>query len=103
MPGMKNHGAGHGHVDIEWEDTMPLHNRLTTPTNMFWKLVNRETGAENHAIQWSFRLGQRTKIRIVNEPRSDRLRRGLRNSAQWPRWIDSGDGARVRSRSARFD
>jgi FtsP/CotA-like multicopper oxidase with cupredoxin domain len=71
MPGMRNHGAGHGHVDIEWEDTMQLHNRMTTPSNMFWKLVDRETGAENHDIQWSFPLGDRAKIRIVNDPHSD--------------------------------
>ena len=71
MPGMKNHGGGHGHVDIEWEDTMALHNRMTTPQNMFWKLVDRDTGAENHAIQWSFGLGQRAKIRLVNDPHSD--------------------------------
>ena len=38
---------------------------------MFWKLVDRETGAENHDIRWSFALGDRTKIRIVNDPHSD--------------------------------
>ena len=77
MPGMKNHGGGHGHghghghVDIEWEDTMALHNRMTTPRNMFWNLVDRETGAVNHAIDWSFTVGDRVKLRIVNEPHSD--------------------------------
>src|SRR5437764_9346717 len=61
MPGMKHHGEGHahghGHVEIEWEDTMQLHNRMTSPRNMFWKLVDRETGAANHAIDWSFKVG----------------------------------------------
>jgi FtsP/CotA-like multicopper oxidase with cupredoxin domain len=74
MPGMKNHGGGHGHMgapEIEWEDTMALHNRMTTPRKMFWKLVDRETQAENHDIQWSFNLGDRAKIRIVNDPHSD--------------------------------
>ncbi|HEV2125253.1 MAG TPA: multicopper oxidase family protein, partial [Chloroflexota bacterium] len=71
MPGMKNHGGGHQHVEIEWEDTMQLHNRMTNPRNMFWKLVDRETEAENHQIQWSFRVGDRVKLRIVNEPHSD--------------------------------
>jgi FtsP/CotA-like multicopper oxidase with cupredoxin domain len=71
MPGMKDHGMGHGHVDIEWEDTMQLHNRMTTPRSMHWKLVDTETGAENDAIDWSFRLGDRTKLRIVNETHSD--------------------------------
>ena len=30
---------------------MALHNRMTTPANMHWKLVDRETGAENQAIR----------------------------------------------------
>jgi FtsP/CotA-like multicopper oxidase with cupredoxin domain len=74
MPGMKNHGGGHGHMeapDIEWEDNMALHNRMTTPKNMFWKLVDQETAAENHDIHWSFTVGDRAKIRIVNDPHSD--------------------------------
>jgi FtsP/CotA-like multicopper oxidase with cupredoxin domain len=71
MPGMKSGGHGHAHVDIEWEDTMQLHNRMTTPRNMFWKLVDQETGAVNHAIDWSFRVGDRVKLRIVNEVHSD--------------------------------
>jgi FtsP/CotA-like multicopper oxidase with cupredoxin domain len=71
MPGMQQHGGGHAQVDIEWEDTMALHNRMTTPANMHWKLVDRETGAENHAIHWSFKVGDRVKLRIVNDPHSD--------------------------------
>jgi FtsP/CotA-like multicopper oxidase with cupredoxin domain len=71
MPGMKGHGGGHDAVAIEWEDTMALHNRMTTPHNMFWKLVDRETGAENHAIEWTFTLGDRAKLRIENDPHSD--------------------------------
>ena len=71
MPGMSSHGGGHAPVDIEWEDTMAPHNRMTTPRNMFWKLVDRETGAVNHAIQWSFKVADRVKLRIVNDPHSD--------------------------------
>ncbi|HEU0236163.1 MAG TPA: multicopper oxidase family protein [Candidatus Limnocylindrales bacterium] len=72
MPGMRNHGGGHGeHVDIEWEDTMQLHNRMTTPWSMFWKLVDPETGAQNQEIRWSFRTGDRIKVRIANDPHSD--------------------------------
>ena len=78
MPGMRGHGGGHGHGHghaeveaIEWEDTMALHNRMTTPENMFWKLVDRETGAVNHAIRWGFRVGDRVKLRLVNDPHSD--------------------------------
>ena len=45
------HG-GHAHdtaQGIEWEDDMVEVNRMTTPANMRWKLVDQETGAENAA------------------------------------------------------
>ena len=66
--------AGHSHEDaggIEWEDDMVEVNKLTTPENMRWKLVDRSDDAENHAIDWHFRVGDRVKIRLVNEMDSD--------------------------------
>src|SRR5215210_5330094 len=55
------HGhEGHDHAaagGIEWEDDMVDVNRLTTPANMRWKIIDRETGAENHAIDWQLRVG----------------------------------------------
>jgi FtsP/CotA-like multicopper oxidase with cupredoxin domain len=75
--GEHDHG-GHDHGDhgdqsdgLEWEDLMPEINRQTDPTNMIWKLVDRETGAENHAISWTFTVGERVKIRLINEMESD--------------------------------
>ena len=62
------HGAGQG---IEWEDDMVAVNRMTTPANMRWKLVDRTTGAANAAIDWQFTEGDRVKIRLVNEMDSD--------------------------------
>jgi len=65
---------GHSHGDgggIEWEDDMVAVNRLTTPANMRWKLVDRTTGAANAAIDWRFTEGDRVKIRLVNEMDSD--------------------------------
>jgi FtsP/CotA-like multicopper oxidase with cupredoxin domain len=65
---------GHDHAaagGIEWEDDMVEVNRLTTPANMRWKLVDRETGAENTAIDWQFRVGDRVKIRLLNEMAGD--------------------------------
>ena len=38
---------------IEWEDDMVDVNRITTPANTRWSLVDRDTGAANHAIDWS--------------------------------------------------
>jgi FtsP/CotA-like multicopper oxidase with cupredoxin domain len=63
---------GHAHADgIEWEDDMVDVNRMTTPANTRWKIVDRATGAKNHAIHWQFRVGDRIKVRLVNEMDSD--------------------------------
>ncbi|MFL5917465.1 MAG: multicopper oxidase domain-containing protein [Gaiellaceae bacterium] len=63
---------GHGHESgIEWEDDMVEVNKITTPANMRWKIVDRTTDAENHAIDWRFTVGDQVKIRLVNEMDSD--------------------------------
>ena len=78
-------GAAHGHEHhhdesehahdvaqgIEWEDDMVEVNRMTTPANMRWKLVDRDTGAENAQIDWTFKVGDQVKLRLVNEMDSD--------------------------------
>jgi FtsP/CotA-like multicopper oxidase with cupredoxin domain len=87
--GHGHHGHGHGHHQhgepepevehghhqtargIEWEDDMVEVNRMTTPANMRWKLVDQETGAENAQIDWTFRVGDQVKLRLVNEMDSD--------------------------------
>jgi FtsP/CotA-like multicopper oxidase with cupredoxin domain len=89
--GGHGHGEGHGHRmedqegqehsdeahdhaaagAIEWEDDMVEINRLTTPANMRWKLIDKSTGDENAAIDWRFRVGDRVKIRLVNEMAGD--------------------------------
>ena len=69
------HHSGHSHAagdgGIEWEDDMVAVNRLTTPANMRWMLLDRTTGAANAAIDWQFTEGDRVKIRLVNEMDSD--------------------------------
>ena len=58
-------------------------NRITTPANMRWKLVDRTTGAENHAIDWRFTRrrpgedppGQRDGLRPPDAPPVPRPRR----------------------------
>jgi FtsP/CotA-like multicopper oxidase with cupredoxin domain len=62
-----DHEAG----GIEWEDDMLELNRRTTPANMRWMLVDRDTGAANHGIAWQFTVGDRVKLRLVNEMDSD--------------------------------
>src|SRR5262249_43048529 len=90
--GHEHHGHIHGHHErhghhgheqsepehardtaqgIEWEDDMVEVNRMTTPANMRWKLVDRETGAENAQIDWTFRVGDQVKLRLVNDMDSD--------------------------------
>jgi hypothetical protein len=72
--GAMDHGHGHDHAaagGIEWEDDMVDVNRITTPANMRWKLIDRSTENANHAIQWQFTVGDRVKIRLVNEMDSD--------------------------------
>ena len=65
------HG-GHDHGDgLEWEDLMPDINRVSDSSNMIWQLIDRQTGAVNGDISWSFTVGDRVKIRLVNEMDSD--------------------------------
>lgn len=72
--GGRAHAHEHGDAvedGIEWEDLMLEVNRGTDTTNMRWKLVDRATGAENRAIDWTFMAGDQVKIRLVNEMDSD--------------------------------
>jgi len=66
--GGHEHGAADG---IEWEDDMVEINRLTTTANMHWKFVDRTTGVATAAIDWRFTVGDRVKIRLINEMDSD--------------------------------
>jgi FtsP/CotA-like multicopper oxidase with cupredoxin domain len=73
-PHPPDHAEGdHAHQagGIEWEDDMVEVNRLTTPANTRWKLIDRATDAEGAAIDWRFRVGDQIKIRLVNEMDSD--------------------------------
>jgi FtsP/CotA-like multicopper oxidase with cupredoxin domain len=81
--GAHEHGAhehhdqaheGHDHPaagGIEWEDDMVEINRLTTPANIRWKLIDKTTGAENAEIDWRFRVGDQVKLRLLNEMAGD--------------------------------
>jgi FtsP/CotA-like multicopper oxidase with cupredoxin domain len=79
-------GAGHDHADepgetepgetepgdrLEWEDTMQEVNRRSTADNTHWMLVDRGPGKVNGEIDWRFEVGDRVKIRLVNEMDSD--------------------------------
>jgi FtsP/CotA-like multicopper oxidase with cupredoxin domain len=62
------HGSAGG---IEWEDDMVEINKLTTTANMHWRFEDRTTGARTTGIDWRFTVGDRVKIRLVNEMDSD--------------------------------
>jgi FtsP/CotA-like multicopper oxidase with cupredoxin domain len=62
-----DHGADESSDGLEWEDLMLEINRKTNPGNMIWKLIDRQTGLENGDITWTFTVGDRVKIRLVNE------------------------------------
>jgi len=69
---MDHEAMGHGGADgIEWEDDMVEVNRLTTTATMHWRFLDRTTGADSPAIDWRFTVGDRVKIRLVNEMDSD--------------------------------
>jgi FtsP/CotA-like multicopper oxidase with cupredoxin domain len=70
--GGHDHGEGHGSAEgIEWEDDMVEVNRLTTTATMHWKFLDRTSGADSPSIDWQFTVGERVKIRLVNEMDSD--------------------------------
>ncbi|MGN6174554.1 MAG: multicopper oxidase domain-containing protein [Streptosporangiaceae bacterium] len=69
--GVKNHpgedhgpGAGQG---VVWEEDRAAINRLTTPANTRWKLVDPTADNPNTPIDWHFTEGDRVKVRLVNE------------------------------------
>ncbi len=72
QPGQGAAHGGHEHGDgLEWEDLMPEINRVSDSANMIWQLIDRQTGAVNGDISWEFTVGERVKIRLVNEMDSD--------------------------------
>ena len=72
QPGQGQAHGAHDHGDgLEWEDLMPDINRVSDSGNMIWQLIDRGTGAVNGDISWSFTVGDRVKIRLVNEMDSE--------------------------------
>ncbi len=56
--------------EIEWSDTMGSMNKMSNSDMTEWKLIDRETGKENMDINWKFKVGDKVKIRIYNDPNS---------------------------------
>jgi FtsP/CotA-like multicopper oxidase with cupredoxin domain len=66
--GDHGHGGAHG---IEWEDDMVEVNRRTTTATMHWRFLDRTAGTDSPTIVWRFTVGDRVKLRLVNELASD--------------------------------
>lgn len=55
---------------IEWNDSMPMMNWLSTGKQVKWILLDPETGNQNMDIDWNFTKGDVVKLRIFNNPNS---------------------------------
>ena len=53
---------------VEWNDTMPMMNWLSSGEQVRWILRDPATGLENMDIRWEFERGDVVKIRIFNDP-----------------------------------
>lgn len=56
---------------IEWEEGMNTMNAMSTNKTLKWKLVDAETKRDNMDISWQFRKGEKAKIKIFNDPKSE--------------------------------
>ena len=52
---------------VEWEGTMPDMDWLVTGHSAEWLLRDPDTGAENMEVDWRFQVGDRVKLRLVND------------------------------------
>lgn len=55
---------------IEWEDTMAMMNANSTPDNTKWKMTDQATGKSNMDVDWKFKVGNKIKVNIFNDPSS---------------------------------
>lgn len=55
---------------IEWEDDMGMMNRASTIDTLEWKVIDEDTDSSNADIDWKFKVGDKVKIQIFNDPKS---------------------------------
>lgn len=55
---------------IEWEDTMKEMNKNSNSKMLEWKIIEDSTKNENMDINWKFKLWDKVKIKIYNDPNS---------------------------------
>lgn len=55
---------------IEWLDNMNQMNKMSSTETLAWKLIDKENGKEGMDINWKFKVWDKVKIRIYNDPES---------------------------------
>lgn len=55
---------------IEWEDTKGAMSTMSNGNNVKWKIADKATGKANGDIDWNFKVGDKVKIEIYNDPNS---------------------------------
>ena len=55
---------------IEWEDSMTMMNQMANANVVKWKIVDQDTHLANNDIHWQFKVGDKVKIKIYNDPKS---------------------------------
>ena len=76
MMGMQGMGRGGGMMmggssdGIEWEDDMQMMNAISDTNMIKWKITDQDTGRQNEDIEWKFKVGDKVKVRIFNDPKS---------------------------------
>lgn len=63
-------GDGEHLSTIEWEDEMQMMNSMSTSETLTWILKDRNSKEENMNIDLDFKVGDKVKIRLFNDPNS---------------------------------
>lgn len=66
-----DHAADDAHGPIEWEDDMLAVNRASSSDTVHWMIRDRRTGAVNHELAYTWRVGDIVKVRLRNLGDSD--------------------------------
>jgi suppressor of ftsI len=60
-----------GEDAIQWDDKTG--DAMSTSDNIVWKIIDRDTGAENMGIDWKFKVGDLVKISIENDMEAEHV------------------------------
>ena len=55
---------------IEWEDDMAMMSGGSNAQSIEWKIIDQATSKANMDITWQFKVGDKVKVKIFNDPKS---------------------------------